>query len=124
MKAPNPYVRSASFAILMIGLAALNTLLAVLLHKVAAAAATAPLARHEYLTRLAYLVGAVLIAALALTVIVLVHHLALRLFSHPEPFKPTPYEDAWTEAGKRLKPEDAPPVEPYENPSPDEDDEA
>ncbi len=46
---------------------------------------------------------------------VIIHHMAQRITSSPDRPPATAYENAWTEAGRRLKPEDAPPVQGFED---------
>jgi hypothetical protein len=112
---PSPfYLRATNFAILTVGLGAWSALLAVLLQRVLAASQTPYPLRHAYLVRLAWLIGALLMLSLLVLAATVIHYLGWRLTRPPERFTPTPYEDAWTEAGRRVKAEDAPPVFPYE----------
>ncbi len=114
MKITTYYMRAANFAILVIALSAMIALLGVLAWSTLDAAGEAQGQQKRNLMLFAYVaLGALTFTALLLMVLV-VRYIAQRLTNPPEPFKPTEYEDAWTEAGRRLKPEDAPPVEGFE----------
>jgi uncharacterized BrkB/YihY/UPF0761 family membrane protein len=115
------YLRSTSFAVLTISLMGVIALLAVLLQRVLASAhAVGPdqAAKAAYLSRLAWLVGLVLLLPAALLAAVVIRYILARAANPPEPFKPMGHVDSWTEAGKRLKAENAPPVAPYDTPGP------
>lgn len=116
---PGQRLRTLNFAVLSGGLAIMNVLLGVLLYRITDFAQTAPPAsptRQSYLSRLGLLVGAVMILSLVMLALVVIHFVLTRLSERHDVRKSTSYEDAWTEAGRRLKPEDAPPVYPYEGP--------
>lgn len=115
MKTSTHYARTTSFAIIMIFQTALLSLLGVLMYVLLTSAARAlDKTMQAYLVKLAYLTGAALVLTAMIFVGTVLHHLSTRLLDPLEPPKKTPYESAWTEAGKRLK--NAPPVEPYEKP--------
>jgi len=112
-------MRRASFAMVVIGLVACAAMVGGVLYWSLKAAATAETEVRNYLTRIAALATAVLILSVVILFAVIVRYVALRLSSPEGPRAPDAYEDAWTEAGRRLKAEDAPPVEGFEG---DEDD--
>lgn len=114
MKLNAHYARSTSFGIVVIVLVALIALLGGMLYVVFAKAASAEPRLQGYLMRLAWLTGAALFLSILILLGVVVRYVASRLTDQPEPFKPTGYRDVWTEAGRRLKAEDAPPIEPFE----------
>ena len=113
VKISTHYARATNFAILIIAMVIWIVVLAGGLYLVLAAVQQGQ-GQREYLLGLAYLTMGVLAVSLILLVGIIAHHAASRLNQPPEPFKPTKYEDAWTEAGRRLKPEDAPPIEGFE----------
>jgi len=108
------YLRATNFAILVISLVALIAMLTGLLYVIFAKAATVDAKTQSALARVAWLTGAALMLSILILLGVIIHYVAQRLTQPPEGFKPTAYFDAWTEAGRRVKAEDAPPVEPYE----------
>jgi uncharacterized membrane protein len=108
------YVRATNFAILVIALVALIAMLTGLLYVIFAKAASASSQAQGTLLRVAWLIGATLMLTVLILLGVVIHYVAQRLTQPPEGFKPTAYFDAWSEAGRRVKAEDAPPVEPYE----------
>jgi membrane protein implicated in regulation of membrane protease activity len=112
--AADDYRSRTRFALVVISLVTMVALLTGLLYLAFARAAAAEPKDQAYLLRLAWLTGAVLIATFLVLVGVIVHYVASRLSEPPEKYKPTGYVDIWSEAGRRLKPEDAPPVEPFE----------
>ena len=116
-----PYLRAANFAILVIALvavaAALGMLLRLLLHSVDLAQTAQ---KHDYLVRLAYLVGGLLILTVLVLAVVVIHYATLRMKHPGEAFKPMGHVDAWSESARRLDAKDAPPVEPFEKPPPEE----
>lgn len=114
MKIKAHYARSTSFGIVVIVLVALIALLGGMLYVVFAKAASAEPRLQGYLMRLAWLTGAALFLSILILLGVIVRYVASRLTDQPEPYKPTGYRDVWTEAGRRLKAEDAPPIEPFE----------
>ncbi|MCK4626606.1 MAG: hypothetical protein KAV00_14910 [Phycisphaerae bacterium] len=113
VKISTHYTRATNFAILVIAMVIWITVLASVLYLVLTAAQQEQ-EQRDYLLGLAYLTMGVLAFSLILLVGIIAHHAAGRLKHPPEQFKPTKYEDAWTEAGRRLKPEDAPPIEGFE----------
>lgn len=109
------YMRATSFAMVVFGLTSfMGVLVGLLFLAFGKARKAVDLAQKQYLTRLSQLLLAVLLLTALLLIGVIAHYIAQRLKNPPEPFKPMGYEDAWTESGRRLKPEDAPPVEPWE----------
>ena len=113
MKISTHYTRATNFAILVIAMVIWIAVLASVLYLVLMAIRQGH-EQRDYLLGLAYLTMGVLAFSLILLVSIIAHHAAGRLKHPPEQFKPTKYEDAWTEAGRRLKPEDAPPIEGFE----------
>ena len=107
------YTRATNFAILIIAMVVWIAVLAGVLYLVLTAVRQGQ-EHRDYLLGLAYLTMGVLAVSLILLVGIIAHHVASRLKHPPESFEPTKYEDAWTEAGRRLKPEDAPPIEGFE----------
>lgn len=118
MKLTSHYARSTSFAIVVIVLVALIAFLTGILYLVFAKAAVAEPKLQGYLMRLAWLTGAAMFLAVLILMGVVIRYVASRLTDRPEEFKPTGYVDVWAEAGRRLKAEDAPPVEPFEKSDP------
>ncbi|MDY7009710.1 MAG: hypothetical protein SVV80_03025 [Planctomycetota bacterium] len=113
VKISTHYMRTTNFAILSIAMVAWIVALAGVLYLVLTAVPQDQEQRNYFLG-LAWLTMGVLAVSLILLVGIIAHHAAGRLNQPTEPFKTTKYEDAWTEAGRRLKPEDAPPVEGFE----------
>ena len=115
MKAPSRYFRATSFAILTIALVGLIAVLVSLLVVVLGAAEGTQGQTRRSLLLLAYLaLGALGLAALLVTVLI-IRYIGARTTARPEKPKPMDYVDAWAEAGRRLKPEDAPPIEGFED---------
>ncbi len=110
------YLRRTNFAIGVIALVGFIAGMTGLLYWLAKAAKSADPQVRTYVMRLAAMATALVILSAALLVAVVARYVASRLLHPPEPFKPMGYVDAWTEAGRRLKPQDAPPVRPYEQP--------
>ena len=75
----------------------------------------APEAR-AYLVRLAYLAGGVLVVSGLLLAVWLFRYVRIWLAPPHEPPPRPDGLDAWAEAGRRLRPEDAPPIEGFEDP--------
>lgn len=109
VKISTQYARATNFAVLVIAMVAWIAGLASVLYLVLTVAA-----RNQYLLGLAWLTMGLLAVSLILLVGIIVHYITSRINQPAEPFEPTKYEDAWTEAGRRLKPEDAPPVDGFE----------
>ena len=109
------YRRRTSFAIVVIALVAFMAILTGVLYRTLAAAAQAEPDTRDYLMRLAAMTTAVLVLSAVLLFGTVIRYIASRITGPADKFKPTPYEDAWTEAGRRLKPEDAPPVQGFED---------
>ena len=108
-------VRKTSFTIVIVALALIITLLLFLLYSILMDIGTVDQQTRQYLITLASLVAAVLLLSIFLLVLEVVHYVAGRVSGSTAPTRRTDYEqDAWTEAGKRLKPEDAPPIEDFE----------
>ena len=66
------------------------------------------------------LAASLLILSVLILALVVIHYISARVKPPVDRAEPTPFESAWDEAGKRLKPQDAPPVEPYEGKTNDE----
>ncbi len=113
MKISTHYMRATNFAILIIAMVVWIMVLAGVLYLVLTAVQRGQ-GQREYMLGLAYLTMGVLAFSLILLIGIIAHHAASRLKQPTEQFKPTKYENAWTEAGRRLKPEDAPPIEGFE----------
>ncbi|KKM21284.1 hypothetical protein LCGC14_1636950 [marine sediment metagenome] len=122
VKPTTRYTRATSFAILVISLVAMGAMLAGmlvwLLH--AAGLVEAKSEKQQYFLRLA----SVTMAALLLWVVILVglvaRYIARRLTDRTDRPQPMGYVDAWAEAGRRLDPKDAPPVDGFEIDLPEE----
>jgi hypothetical protein len=120
VKITGQYTRATSFAILTIALVTAAALLTGLLLLLLDAAGKAEPEKQRHLVKLASLTMGALVLSVVILVGLIARYVAYRLTHPPEPFKPMGYEDAWKEAGRRLRPEDAPPVEGFEDS--DEDD--
>jgi len=112
---PTRYSQAASFAILVISLVVLVTMLAGLMIWLLRSAAAAEGDRQRELVRFASLAFAATLLSVLILIGVVARYVARRFSADSEPFKPMGYVDAWTESGRRLKPEDAPPVEGFED---------
>lgn len=120
VKLPTHYMRAANFAMVVFGLVAFMGVLAAMLFLVAWYVPKAhDQPQQQYILRLTQLLVALLLLTGLLLIAVVAHYISQRLKNPAEPFKPMGYEDAWSEGGRRLKPEDAPPVEPWETPGGD-----
>ena len=113
------YTRATTFAILTISLIVIGALLAGLLYWLLSAAAAAAGDRQQYLLRLASLTMASLLLWLLISMGIVIRYVAQRFGRSGDRHKPMGYVDAWAEAGRRLKPEDAPPIEGFEDDAPD-----
>lgn len=113
--------RATAFAIAMIGMVAIVAALGGLLYWVLDAHQTATPQRKDYLARLAFFLAGVLLVSLLLLAAMVIRRLSQRLAERNQPFRPMGYVDAWTEAGRRLKAEDAPPIEGFETDEKQED---
>ncbi len=113
VKTSTYYTRATNFAILVIAMVVWIAVLAGVLYLVLTAVPQDQ-EQRDYFLGLAYLTMGVLAFSLILLVAIIAHYTASRLNPPTEPFEATKYEDAWTEAGRRLKPEDAPPIEGFE----------
>ena len=107
------YTRATNFAILTIAMVVWIMVLAGVLYLVLAAIPHEP-EQRDYLLRLAYLTTGVLGVSVILLIGIIAHYAASRLKLPTEQSSHAEYENAWTEAGKRLKAEDAPPIEGFE----------
>ncbi len=107
------YTRATNFAILVIAMVVWILVLSSVLYLVLAAVPHEP-EQRDYLLRLAYLTTGVLGVSLILLIGIIAHYAASRLKHPTEQSAHAEYEDAWTEAGRRLKPEDAPPIDGFE----------
>lgn len=119
-------LRRAGFAMLVITLVAVIAICAGVLYWAMQSSATTS-ARNDrelrdYLTKIAALATGVMILTVVILFGVVIHYVAARISLPPEKFVPSTYENAWAEAGRRLKPEDAPPVAGFEDGGEDEQD--
>ena len=114
MKSTIQASRATSFAILTISMTVLVAALGSLLYVLLVSSKQASGEVQAYLMKLAYLDGAALVLAVVILLGGVIRYITGRLLAQPDKPTSTPYESAWTEAGKRLKPEDAPPIEPFE----------
>ena len=115
MKPIAHYARLTSFAVLVIALVALVAMLTGLLLLLLSAAGTAEPERQKYLVRMASLAMGALVLSVVILAGVVIRYLTQRLTGPSEQFEPMGYESAWKEAGRRLRPEDAPPIEGFED---------
>jgi hypothetical protein len=115
VKITSRYTRATSFAVLTIALVAAAALLTGLVLLLLDAAGKAEPERQRYLVKLASLAMGALVLSVVVLVALVARYVAYRLTNPPEAFKPMGYESAWKEAGRRLRPEDAPPVEGFED---------
>ena len=110
---------SAPFAMLVISLvaviAACGGVLYWTIQSAASPAVEADKPLRDYLTKIAVMATGVLILTVVILFGVVVHYVARRMSAPGDALAPTLYENAWVEAGRRLKPEDAPPVEGFED---------
>ena len=114
MKPFTQYFRATSFAILTVVLVGLIAILVALLLLALDAAQGAQDLQKRNLLLTAYLTLGALGLAVLLLVALIIRYLGTRITHRPHKPKPMDYVDAWTEAGQRLKPEDAPPIEGFE----------
>ncbi len=117
MNGPGPYERSARFGILIITLIVIVATCVGLLFWVLRSAAASGDSKElrNYLTKMATIIAGVLILSLVILFAVVIRYVAFRLAPPAAKRTPAPWESAWTEAGRRLKPEDAPPVPGFED---------
>ena len=109
------FSRATSFALLVISLVALVAMLAGLMIWLLRSAVAAEGQRQKELVRFASVSFAATLLAVLILIGVVARYVARRLGADSKPHKPMGYVDAWAEAGRRLKPEDAPPVEGFED---------
>lgn len=107
------YTRATNFAILTIAMVVWIMVLVSVLYLVLAAVPHNP-EQRDYLLGLAYLTMGVLGVSVILLMGIIAHYAASRLKPPTEKSASAEYENAWTEAGRRLKPEDAPPIDGFE----------
>ena len=119
VKAPTHYFRATSFALLTVALMGLIAILVVLLLLVLDAAEEAQAPQKRSLLMMAYLALGALGLASLLVVVLAIRYLGTRMTERMGSRKPMGYVDAWAEAGRRLKPEDAPPIEGFEDGDPE-----
>ena len=119
VKACTRYIRATSFALLTVTLVGLIAILVVLLLLVLDAAEEAQAPQKRSLLMMAYLALGALGLASLLLVVLAIRYLGTRMTERTGSRKPMGYVDAWAEAGQRLKPEDAPPIEGFEDGDPD-----
>lgn len=113
-------MRKANVTILAIALAALIAIQVMLLYMVLDAAEQAEGDSRDSLLKFVRLILVALCLSVLVVVALLVRWLGNHLTHPRQPFKRMEYMDAWTEAGRRLKAEEAPPIEEFEG-KPDED---
>ncbi len=111
---PARHMRKANVTILTIALAALIAVQVMLLFMVLDAAEQAEGDSRDSLLKFVRLILVALCLSVLVVVALLVRWLGNRLTHPGQPFKRMEYMDAWTEAGRRLKAEDAPPIEEFE----------
>jgi len=70
---------------------------------------------QKVLTQMAAVVMAVLVIAVLVLLYLVARYVARRVLTTPDKPPPTPFVSAWVEAGRRLRPEDAPPVPDFED---------
>ncbi len=116
MNGSGPYERGARFGILIITLIVIIATCVGLLFWVlrSAAASGANKELRNYLTKMATIIAGVLILSLVILFAVVIRYIAFRLAPPATKRTPAPWENAWIEAGRRLRPEDAPPVAGFE----------
>lgn len=107
--------RATAFAIAVIGMVAIIAAMAGLLYWLGDAHRTATPERKDYFARMAFFVAGILLLSVLLLAGMVIHRLTQRLAEPDEKYRPMGYFDAWSEAGRRLKPEEAPPVEGFED---------
>ena len=115
VKPASYYSRATSFAISVIALLALTAMLSALLYWLLNAAPNAEGEKQQYLLRFIFLVMGALFLTLIILLGVIARYVAHRLTSPEEKYQPLGHFDAWAEAGRRLRPEDAPPIEGFED---------
>jgi hypothetical protein len=106
-------LRTTTFAALTAFLVAMIVGLSLLLRAVVTKAESSGAGKSRL--PLIVLAASLLILSILILAVVVIHYISSRVKPPIDRAKPTPFESAWDEAGKRLKPEDAPPVEPYED---------
>jgi len=117
--------RAASFAVTVLTLvviaAMLTGLLLWLLNSAGTRQGDEPIhkERQKVLVRMAALVTAALVLNVLVLLYLVARYVARRVMASSAKHTPTPYVNAWVEAGRRLRAEDAPPVPGFE----EEDDE-
>ena len=119
MVKPDLHTRGAtSFAVTVLSLivvaATLGGLLYWLLKSAGQSAAGGD--QQKYLANMAALTTATLLLTLLLLAYLVTRRVVRRLLANPDKPKTTPYVNAWLEAGRRLRPQDAPPVPGFEDP--------
>ena len=115
VKPASHYSRAISFAISVIALVTLMAMLLALLYWLLNAAPKAEGQKQQYILRFIFLIVGVLFLTLIILLGVIVRYLAHRLTAPEEKYQPMGHFDAWAEAGRRLRPEDAPPIEGLED---------
>lgn len=115
VKARKPRLRAINFAIAVVFLAVLAALMAGLLWRMLdrVAEAVDEQKRRDLLPFAALAAGG-LGATLVLLALAVIRYVGSRLAGMSEEAKPMGYVDVWAEGGRRLKPEDAPPIEEFE----------
>ena len=109
-------IKKTSFIIVITTLAIIIAILLVLLYSILTDIGQVNQESRQYLITLACLVAGVLLLNIFLLVVEILHYAGSKVSSRNLPIQRTEHieEDAWTEAGKRLKPEDAPPIDDFE----------
>jgi len=120
VKPASHYTRATTFAITVLSLVLAGSLAAGMLYWLLHSAGQSSGDRQQYLLRMASLATAALLLLLLVLLGVVAHYVARRISTPSETYRPMGYEDAWAEAGRRLKAKDAPPIEGFENPSADD----
>ncbi len=119
MNAQIGHLRRAGFAMLVISLIAViiacGGVLYLAFQSAAAAADKADKPLRNDLTKIATMATGMLILTTVILFGVIIHHVAQRITGSADRAPATTYENAWAEAGRRLKPEDAPPVQGFED---------
>lgn len=107
------YTRATNFAVLVIAMVVWIMVMTGVLYLVLASVPHNP-EQRDYLLGLAYLTMGVLGLSVVLLIGIIAHYAASRLKPPTKQSAHTEYENAWAEAGRRLKPEDAPPIDGFE----------
>ena len=109
-------VKKTSFVIVIITLIVIIAILLVLLYSILTDIGQVNQKTRQYLITLSCLVAGVLLLSMFLLLVEILHYAASKVKGGNLPVQRAERveDDAWTEAGKRLKPEDAPPIDDFE----------